>query len=195
MTMKRIALGFFSALLLSSAALGAALTPLTGPQDPSQINATFNALIQQANRTIGVVGYPGGLPATTTGTTIQTLGTVTLPPNQLATVGQGSRITCTGSGTATGTNTMTVQVGTATAYAVAGSATTAGVFKATVIVQKTGASTQQIWSEGSFNVTPVLPTIISATQTDTAAIGVTCSGTSTTSANFTLSEMVVENLQ
>lgn len=195
MTMKRIAFGFGALLLSASVAFAAALTPLTGPQDPSQINATVNQIIQQANRTIGVVGYPGGLPAATTGTTIQALGTVTLPPNQLALAGQGVRITCTASGTVTGTNTLTVQVGTATAYAVAGAATTAGVFKATVLVQKTGASTQQIWSDGAFNTTLTTPTIISATQTDTAGINVTCSGTSTTSANFTLSEMIVENLQ
>jgi hypothetical protein len=41
----------------------------------------------------------------------------------------------------------------------------------------------------------VLPTIISATQTDTAAITITCSGTSTTSTNFTLDGMFVTTLQ
>lgn len=194
--MLKRALATVTAVLCAGAIAFAANIPLlTGPQPAGDLVSIVNGLINSINASTGLSGYVGNLPATTTGTTIQTLGTGTLPAALLKRNGQGVRITCFGSGTSTGTNTLTVQVGTATAYAVAGAATTAGVFQATVTVSKTGASTQQILSGGSFNVTPVTPTIISATQTDTAPINVTCSGTSTTSAQFTLSGMFVETLQ
>jgi hypothetical protein len=191
---KRTAYALTGLVLSAAIAFGANIPLLSGPQDPSQLNATINALIQSINS--GVSGLLGGFvgPAATTGTAIQILGTATINANSLA-AGQAVRITCWGAGTATGTNTLTVQVGTATAFAVAGAGTTAGTYIAKVYVQKTGASTQSIWSEGAFNVTPTQPVIVAATQTDTAPIPVTCSGTSTTTGNFTLNGMVAEQIK
>jgi hypothetical protein len=193
--LKKFLAASAAVLVAGSVAYAAQIPLITGAQDPSQLNATINSVIQAVNAGTGLAGYVGGLPLATTGTTIQTLGSITLPAGQLKSVGQGVRIVCYGNGTATGTNTMTVQVGTATAYAVAGAGTTAGVYQTIVTVYKSGANTQQILSSGSFNTTLTLPTIISATQTDTAAITITCSGTSTTSTNFTLDGMFVTTLQ
>ena len=191
---KRAAYALTGLVLSAVVALGANIPLLSGPQDPSQLNATINTLIQSINS--GVEGSIGGFvgPAATTGTTIQILGTATIKANSLA-AGQSVRVTCWGTGTATGTNTLTIQVGTATAFAVAGTGTTAGVFRATVLLQKTGASTQSLWSDGIFNTTLTLPVITAATQTDTADIPVTCSGTSTTSTNFTLNGMIAEQIK
>ena len=192
--MKRLFYALTGLVFTALTAFGANIPLLTGPQDPSQLNATINQVIQSINT--GVEGSIGGFvgPAATTGTSIQILGTATIAANSLAN-GQSVRVTCWGAGTATGTNTLTIQVGTATAFAVAGAGTTAGTFKAQVLLQKTGASTQSLWSEGAFNVTPVQPVIVAATQTDTAAIPVTCSGTSTTSTNFTLNGMIAEQIK
>ena len=193
--MKRTAVTIGILLALAYTAFAANIPPLTGPQDPSQLQATINQLVQSVNSNVGMPGYVGGLPAATTGTTIQQLGLVNLPGGVLNTVGKGLRISCYGTGTATGTNTLTVQVGTATAFAVAGTATTAGVFRSSVMLMKTGPSTQQIWSDGVFNLTGIQPTLISATQVDTATIPIQCEGTSTTTGNFTLNAMIVETLQ
>jgi hypothetical protein len=170
---------------------------LTGPQfsDASQILGSLNALVQSINTNVsGLIGA-SVVQAATTGTTIQTLGTVTIPGGTLANAGQAIRIKAFGTGTATGTNTLTVQVGTATAFAVAGAATTAGVFVADVLVLKTGANTQQIWSQGQFNATITTPTEQSGTLTDTGNINVTVSGTSTTTGNFTLNGVIVEQVK
>jgi hypothetical protein len=196
MTIRKLFYALTGLVLSSAVAFGANLSLLSGPQysEPSQILATVNTLIRNINS--GVQGSIGGFvgPVATTAGTIQVLGTASIAANSL-TAGQSVRVTCWGTGTATGTNTLTIQVGSATAFAVAGSATTAGVFKATVLIQKTGASTQSIWSEGIYNSTLTLPTIIAATQTDTAAIPVKCSGTSTTAANFTLNGMIAEQIK
>lgn len=188
------------AVLFASTAFAANLPLFTGAagggcSEASQLVSCLNQTIQSINS--GVAGLLGSSPtqAATTGTTIQTLGTVTIPGGTLASAGQSIRIKCFGTGTSTGTNTLTVQVGSATAFAVAGAATTAGVFSADVFVMKTGASTQQIWSQGQFNATIATPTEQAGTLTDTAGINVTCSGTSTTTGQFTLNGMVVEQIK
>lgn len=195
--LKRFLAALAAVLTAGSVAFAANLPLVSGPQEPNQLTAIINGVIQSVNTgTQGLVGgYVGGLPAATTGTSIQTLGSITLPANTLNAVGKGVRLKCWGSGTNTGTNTMTMQVGSSTAFAIAGAATTAGVFQSEVDVIKTGASTQQILSSGAFNTTLTTPTGISGSNTDTAAITITCSGTSTTSGQFTLGGMFVEVLQ
>jgi hypothetical protein len=192
--MKRIAYALTGLVLTGAVAFASNIPFITGAQDPSQLNATVNNLIESIN--LGVEGSIGGFvgPQATTGTTIQVLGSATINANSL-TAGQSVRVTCWGTGTATGTNTLTLQVGTATAFAVAGGATTAGVFSATVLYQKTGSSTQSLYSSGNFNTTLTTPVITAATQTDTAGIPVTCSGTSTTTGNFTLNGMIAEQIK
>lgn len=195
--LKRIAYALTGLMLTGALAFAANLSLLPSTSqysEPSQIVGTLNTVIRNINS--GVQGQLTGFvgPAATVGTTIEVLGTTTIPANALSN-GQAVRAECWGTGTATGTNTLTIQVGTATAFATAGSATTAGVFRVRVMVQKTGASTQSIWSEGRFNTTLTLPTIIAATQTDTADIPVKCSGTSTTAAQFTLNGMVTEQIK
>lgn len=199
--MLRKLLAALAAVLVSATVALAANLPLFtgaaggGCAEASQLVPCLNQTIQAINA--GVAGLLGSSPvqATTTGTSIQALGTVTIPGGTLANAGQAVRVKCFGTGTSTGTNTLTVQVGSATAFAVAGGATTAGVFEADVFVMKTGASTQQIWSQGQFNATNATPTQQAGTLTDTAGINVVCSGTSTTTGQFTLNGMVVEQIK
>lgn len=195
--MRKLSAALVAVLISASCALAANVPILTGPNfsDASQILGSLNTLIQSINANVeGAVGS-SPVQATTTGTSIQALGTVTVPGGTLANAGQALRVKCFGSGTATGTNTLTVQVGSSAAFAVAGAATTAGAFDVDVIVMKTGASTQQIESKGQFNATLTAQTIVSGTNTDTAGINVVCSGTSTTTGNFTLNGMYVEQIK
>jgi hypothetical protein len=113
----------------------------------------------------------------------------------LANAGQELRVKCFGSGTATGTNTLTVQVGASTAFAVAGTATTAGAFDVDVLVMKIGSNTQQILSKGQFNATPIAQTIVAGANSDVNGFNIICQGTSTTTGNFTLNGMVVEQVK
>jgi hypothetical protein len=198
--LRKLSAAVAAVLLSASLALAANLPLFSGAagggcSEASQLVPCLNQTIQAINS--GVAGLLGSsvVQATTTQTTIQTLGTVTLPAGTLASPGQSIRIKAFGTGTATGTNTLTVQVGTATAFAVAGAATTAGVFEADVMVLKTGSNTQQIFSQGQFNATIATPTEQSGTLTDTNPITITVSGTSTTSGNFTLNGVVVEQIK
>lgn len=198
LTVVVAAVAYVAAALAPVAPVKAANVPiLTGPNfsDASQILGSLNTLIQSINAT--VEGAIGSSPtqATTTGTSIQTLGTVSVAGGVLANAGQELRVKCFGSGTATGTNTLTVQVGASAAFAVAGTATTAGAFDVDVLVMKTGSNTQQILSKGQFNATPAAQTIVAGTNSDTAGFNVICQGTSTTTGNFTLNGMVVEQVK
>lgn len=188
------------AVFLSASAFAANLPLFSGAagggcSEASQLVPCLNQTIQAINS--GVAGLLGSSPvqATTTGTTIQALGTVTIPAGTLANAGQAVRVKCFGSGTNIGTNTLTVQVGSSTAFAVAGALTTAGSFDVEVYVMKTGASTQQILSKGQFNATLTAETTVAGTNTDTAGINAVCSGTSTTAGNFTLNGMTVEQVK
>jgi hypothetical protein len=190
------------ALLLSAFASGlkAANLPLVtgaaggGCSESSQLVPCLNQTIQSINA--GVNGLLSSSPtqATTTGTTIQTLGTLTINAGVLALPGQAVRVVCLGSGTATGTNTLTMQAGNATAFAIAGTATTAAGFVGELIIYKTGASTQQIGGRGQAGAVTT-SSVVSGTLTDTAPINVTCSGTSTTTGNFTLNGMFMEQVK
>jgi len=66
--MKRTAVTIGILLALAYTAFAANIPPLTGPQDPSQLQATINQLVQSVNSNVGMPGYVGGLPAATTGT-------------------------------------------------------------------------------------------------------------------------------
>lgn len=193
--MKRLAAALV-AFLYSTSVFAANLPLLSGPRysEPSQILPTVNTVIQSINAGVnGLLGSSTG--GTTTGTSIQALGTVTINPNVLNTVGQALRIKCWGTGTATGTNTLTLQYGTATVIAVAGGATTAGVFSAEATVLLTGSKTEDLIETGIFNATPATSVHVAATQDNTTALAATCSGTSTTSTNFTLTGMTVEQIK
>lgn len=193
--MKRLAIALLG-LLISTSAFAANLPLLSGPQysEPSQILPTVNTVIQNINA--GVTGTLGSSTGgTTTGTSIQTLGTVTINPNVISVPGQAIKIQCWGTGTATGTNTLTLQYGTATVIAVAGGATTAGVFYAEATVLLTSSKNEDLIEMGIFNATPATSVHVAATQDNTTALNALCRGTSTTSANFTLTGMLVTQLK
>lgn len=54
--MKRLLSALAGVVLSGSVAFGASLSLVTGPQDPSQLNATVNSLIQSINTTLAPAG-------------------------------------------------------------------------------------------------------------------------------------------
>lgn len=193
-----------TAILVTGCLALAANVPLV-PQnsqysEASQIIGTLNYVIGTINANgpgVPPGGLVSGLPAATTGTSIQTLGSTTLPAGTLAQVGQAVRVTCGGHGTAAGNNTLTISFGAApVTYAAANTATTAGVTKAEMVIFKTGASTQNVLGSAVFNATPIAATQQSGTETDTNALSILCRGTSTGAAgDFTLDSMTVEQIK
>ena len=81
--MKRIAYALTGFILSAAVALGASLPLITGPQDPSQLNATFNALIQQLN---GYAGYTTASPIVGIGAFCQNAAAGATPQTAAASV-------------------------------------------------------------------------------------------------------------
>lgn len=88
--MKRFAYALTGLLLTAALAWSASIPPLSGPQDPSQLNATVNGVIQQINnlitpQTMAAYTTPrnlldnGGMQVYQRGTGTQTCGTTTIP--------------------------------------------------------------------------------------------------------------------
>lgn len=170
------------------------LFPSSQPLDASQLVSALNTLIQSINAGSSGLISSSPVQATTTGTTIQTLGTGTIPGGALVNAGQAARAKCFATGGSGATNTLTIQVGSSTAFAVS-SAATAGAFTVDVIVFKTGPNTQQILSKGQFNATPAAQTIVAGSNVDTSPINITCSGTTSTTGNLTLNGLIVEQIK
>src|SRR5215469_10750837 len=92
------------AAVIGAAAIAAAanLSFVTGAQDPSNLNATLNGVIQSINSSVSRIGVATSA-VTSAGTTAeQTLFQYTLPPATLANAGDSVRIGCWGT---TGSNT------------------------------------------------------------------------------------------
>lgn len=88
--MKRIAYALTGLVLTAAIAWGASIPLLSGPQDPSQLNATINGVIQQINtgitpQTMANFANPrnlldnGAMNVQQRGTAAQTCGTTTIP--------------------------------------------------------------------------------------------------------------------
>ncbi len=88
--MKRVALALVALISTALIAMGASIPLITGPQDPSQLNATINGVIQQINAlitpaTMATYTTPrnlldnGGMQIQQRGTGTVTCGTTTIP--------------------------------------------------------------------------------------------------------------------
>jgi hypothetical protein len=192
------------AVLFSTSVFAASVPIITGAaggaggcSEASQLVPCLNQTIQSINTTVeGVIGS-SPTQATTTGTTIQVLGTVSVAGGVLANAGQSLRVKCFASDAGgAGADVLTVTVGSSTAFAVTATAATAGALDADVIVFKTGANTQQILSKGQFNATPIAQTIVAGANSDVNGFNITCSGTTpSTVGDMTLRGMFVEQVK
>lgn len=151
---------------------------MTGPQDPSQLEATINTLINQINSGVtGLVFANAAAVSTGTGTSEQTLQTAVVPAGTFTKVGQVLRLTATGT-VATNGNNKTIQLKFGTIVLSSGVITSSNkVWKAIMEVMHTGTGTQ------TYTATYVDPTTGSVMGGGTGTVAdsadVTCSLTGT----------------
>lgn len=150
--MKKLIASALTALLLAGAAFAADLTPFTGPQDPSQINASLNALEQQIRT--GVNGIVGAFPQTTASTATtaeQTLATITVPGGTLNKAGQSLSLKCAGLNAANNhSDTINLYYGTSK-YVSPAMTTTSASWEVEMIVTYSASTTSGRWfGRGSY---------------------------------------------
>jgi hypothetical protein len=200
MKIKGFLAGFAAVVFASTVAIGANLPLMSGPQDPSQLLASLNSLIRSIN-----TGVSGRLNAslTSTGTTTtveQTLLTYSLPANQLAADGDAVRVVCWGT-TAANTNAKAAKLyfGTSSISSASAGPTpnpNAKKWFLELVVMRSGASAQVVSGNGTVDLT--LPTVYTATGTDslTAAVTIKCTGTTGTAVqDLTAQGMLVEQIK
>src|SRR5574337_906089 len=186
-TMLRSVKAFFAAVLFAgclSAASAANIPLLSGPVEPSQMQATINQLIRSINSgTTGILSSKLTAVATGTGTSEQTLQTYTLQPGTLP-VGAVLDVKCWGTTGATANNKTRKLYYGASNIATATEAANAQNWYLELFVLNTGSATQSVMGRGiagTGGVTP-LSYINQGTDDQTAAVTVKCTGTDATSA-------------
>lgn len=100
-----------AAIVFSGAlAMAASFTPVTGPQDPSQLNASLNALLTNINAGVnGIIANLSTTVASTATTVEQNLASVSIPASTLTKSGQSVKARCSGL-LAANTHTSTIKL-------------------------------------------------------------------------------------
>lgn len=192
-------LAAFAWLLLSLGAASSANLPLiTGPIDPSNQIANFNQVIQNINS--GVTGNVFEIitPVTTSGTSINTFGTLTLTPNFFTAVGQGIRVHAWGTNnSSTNAVTFTFSFGASTLTQTLTGATNTWDVTCTVLTSLLGATGGQVSEcHGQTGTTLVASTQATNWAIPTsAAITVLLEGTVATSGTTTLNGATIEQIK
>lgn len=192
------AFALVAAIAFASPVAAANLPLLTGPQDPSQLVATLNTLIQTINTGVGgLLNAQTAAVATGAGTTEQTLQTYTMPGGTLSAAGQSVRIKCWGATGATANNKTRKLYFGASVITTATEAANAQTWSLELFAMRTGAATQAVVGTGvagTGSIT-VLPVYANAGTDDlTAGVVIKCTGTDGTSAaaDITANGMTVE---
>lgn len=199
--MKKLILAVASFFLLASLAVAGNydnLTPITGAQDPSQLNATINGVINQFNSTSGGLIYSNGTSTTNSGTSEATLFSYTVPANYLSRNGQSLRVRCYVGTAATADNKTLLLYFGASSITTAAAANNAGGGWLEYTVTRTGATTQSLSGNGQFGtagVTPIITQHVAATQDLTAAFDVRCRATDAVSGGTIGRLFTVESLR
>ncbi len=198
---KKFLMGTALAATILGTAGAANLTLMSGPQDPSQLLATINTLIQSIN-----FGVNGRLAAYVTaagpGTTAEaSMFSYSLPASQLANDGDAVRVVCWGT-TQSNTNAKTVKLyfgnsSITTANAGLASGAYNGVkWKLNLTVMRSGAATQVVMGEGQIGASPISIYTNAGTDTLTSAVTIKCTGTAPTSAgDITAQGMLVQQVK
>lgn len=199
---KRIAYASIGIVFMASAGLFAGqygrATLVTGAQDPSQINATINGVINNMNAIApGLLFSQPTTVATATGTAEQFLATYNLPAGYLANVGQAIRVKATFSYAAnTQVKTPKLYFGTSAITGTANS-TSGATASLTCDIVKSGTATQNVQCTGMDAAVDLTNAFTSGTDDDTAAIAIRASCTDGTSsaADCNLRTMLVESIR
>jgi hypothetical protein len=185
-----------AALLSASPALAAQLPLTSGPQDPSQLQASLNNLILTINNSLGLYAPQVGAGINGSDTTTDTLQTIIVPANFFTANGQTLHLLASGINAGAAANkTVGLTFGTITISATSASAV---AWKASLdIVNLGSAGTSQVYS-GVIDFSGVTPTVFQGTATIATATAQTSTVTGRTDtaasgvvqANYFIGEIV-----
>lgn len=195
--LKRLSLGLIGLVCAAGIAFGANLSLTSGAQDPSQLQATINNLIQTLNTSVSRIGVATTAVSTGATTSETTLQQYTVPGGLLANAGDSIRISCWGTTGANSNNkTMKLYFG-GSSIATAAAATNNKGWRLQMTVMRRTAATQAIDSFGQVDTTAVTPADTDGAETLANALLVKCTGTNgnASAADITASGLLVEAIR
>ena len=199
--MKRILYSVLGLALMATAVFAGnygRLTLVTGAQDPSQLSATINGVINQYNSSAPGLLYVNGTSTANSGTSEATIFSYSLPAGYLASNGQSIRVKCYVGTAATADNKTLLLYFGASSITTAAAANNAGGGWLEYTVTRTGAATQSLSGSGQFGaagVTPIITQHVAATETLANAIDIRCRATDAVSGGTTGRLFIVESLR
>jgi hypothetical protein len=197
--LKRLLASTTAIVMAAGIAVAANLSQITGPQDPSQLNATINALITSINTGVNGVLANNVTSAATTATTAETtLQQYTLPANTLSAAGQSIRVRCFGTTGANANNkTMKLYFGPVSGTTATAGTNNKGWFLDMLVTRGAVVTTDIVLVNGQVDTTAVTPQV--TTSSDSFAVNqlIKCTGTNgTASANdIVATQMIVEQVK
>lgn len=195
--MKRALAALAAVVCAGAIAFAGNVALLTGPQDPSQLIATINTLIQTLNTSFGRIGVGTTAASTGANTTETTLQQYTLPGGLLANAGDSVRVTCWGiTGADANNKTMKLYFGS-TSITTATAATNNKGWRLAMTVMRRTATTQAVDGWGLVDTTAVTPQNTDAAETLASATLIKCTGTNGTAsaADITAQGLLVEAIR
>jgi hypothetical protein len=182
--MKRLLL--IAALLFGAPALATELSPLLSTQNADNVTLYPGLLTYPAGpfHPMGLLYTITATSGTGTGTGAQTLGTYSLPANALDAPGRKLRITAAFTTAAnTHSKTCTLNFGTGPEQVSTGAMSTSSeTAELSLVVTKTGSSTQTVTGSGVVATTPIATYYAAGAETDTGALTISAICTDGTSA-------------
>ena len=178
--LKRFLAALGAVIAASAIAAGANLSLVTGAQDPSQLQAVVNTLIQSINTSVSRIGV-GTTAAATTGTTGEvTLQQYTLPGGLLANAGDSVRVLCWGITSGNANNkTMKLYFGNEVIPTPTAATFNKGWRLEMNVMRRTSGGVG-IDSWGLVDTTAVTPVNVDGAETLANAITIKCTGTNGT---------------
>lgn len=163
-------------------------TDLQAPSGQGGTQKTVNVPRVYADLNLGGIVYQDFTARTTTGTSIETLTSITIPANTINAGGRGLKITVWGTTAATANNkTVDIKLGSTTLYTTGAVAANAKTWKLTCYVWRTtSAAVGQTVGEGLFNDAVVLSQWAATTEDFSTALVLAIRATDGTAAGGTL---------
>lgn len=193
-------LSILAAVGISSAvAFAASLPNFTGPQDPSQLNATLNTLNQNIRTGVnGLVAVYTSTVNSAATTNEQTLASASIPANTLSSAGQSLRLRCDGRFNTGHAGVVTLYYGTSSVATVSAQQT-GNAFNLNLLVTYDASATASKYSGGGVVGTTVVAAVASPNTTDNMASALTAKCTTTqgtaSASDVSLMNFIVEQVK
>lgn len=194
--LKRFSMALIGLVCAGGIAFGANISLISGAQDPSQLQAVVNNLIQTLNTTVSRIGVASTAVDSAATSAEQTLFQYTLPASLLANAGDSIRIGCWGTTATNGDNkAMKLYFGSAS-IATPTAATSNKGWRLQMNVMRRTAGGQAVDSWGLVDTTAVTPSNADGAETLTSSVLIKCTTTTAgTAADVTGKGMLVEAIR